>query len=268
MLTVYVISGGTGETAERVARSALAQFEDAPIKLVRRGEIRTAEQVRDIVQQAAQSESIILHTFVSDELRHVMLTEARLHDVDALDVLGSVLDRFSLRLNLAPLERPGRSSQLADARSREIEAVDFAFRHDDGQRVKELDKAEVVLVGVSRAMKTPTTLYLAYRGWFAANVPLIPQVSPPSALLACPSERVFCLVMNPGRLRELRQTRATQTAIPMEPYASPKHISQELQYCERLCLENSWRTIDVTGKSVEEVAREIIALLPKHRKTQ
>ena len=106
------------------------------------------------------------------------------------------------------------------------------------------------------------------RGWFAANVPLIPQVVPPSALLACPSERVFCLTMNPGRLRELRQTRANQTAIPLEPYASPKHISQELQYGERLCLENGWRTIDVTGKSVEEVAREIIALLPKHRRMQ
>lgn len=268
MLSVYVISGGTGETAERVARAALAQFENAPINLVRRGEIRTPQQVHAIVQEAARGESIILHTFVSDDLRHVLLTEARLHAVDAVDVLGPVLDRFSIRLNRTPLERPGRSSQLADARSREIEAVDFAFRHDDGQRAEDLDKAEVVLVGVSRAMKTPTMLYLAYRGWFAANVPLIPQVTPPSTLLKCPSARVFCLVMNPGRLRELRQTRANQTAIPLEPYASPEQISQELQYCQRLCLECGWRTIDVTGKSVEEVAREIIALLPKHRKPQ
>ncbi len=267
MLTVYVISGGTGKTAERVARAALAQFENAPINLVRRDRVRTPEQVRDIVEEATRGESIILHTFVSDDLRHVLLTEARLHDVDAMDVLGPVIDRFSHRLNLTPLERPGRSSQLVDARSREIEAVDFAFRHDDGQHADELDKAEVVLVGVSRAMKTPTMLYLAYRGWFAANVPLIPQVAPPSPLLSCPSERVFCLVMNPGRLRELRHTRANQTAIPLEPYASPKHISQELQYCERLCLEHKWRTIDVTGKSVEEVSREIIALLPKHRMT-
>ena len=263
MLTVYAISGGTGETAERVAHAALAQFENAPTNLVRRGEIRTPEQVRAVVQEAARGESIILHTFVCDELRHVMLTEARLHTVDAMDVLGPVLDRFSVRLNLTPLERPGRSSQLAEAPSREIEAVDFAFRHDDGQRVEELDKAEVILVGVSRTMKTPTMLYLAYRGWFAANVPLIPKIAPPSVLLSYPSTRVFCLVMNPGRLRELRQVRANQTAIPLEPYASREHISQELRYCERLCLSLGWRTIDVTGKSVEEVAREISALLPK-----
>ena len=101
------------QTAERVARSALAQFDNAPTKLLRRGEISTAEQVRDLVQEAAGGESIILHTFVSDELRDVMLTEARMHDVDAMDVLGPVLDRFSTRLNLTPLERPGRSSQLA-----------------------------------------------------------------------------------------------------------------------------------------------------------
>ena len=268
MLTVYAISGGSGETAERVARAALSQFENAPVNLVRRGDIRTAEQVRGVVQEATHDESIILHTFVSDELRHVMITEARLHDVDAMDVLGPVLDRFAVRLNLTPLEKPGRISQLAQAPSREIEAVDFAFRHDDGQRVNELDKAEVILVGISRTMKTPTMLYLAYRGWFAANVPLIPEIAPPSVLMSCPSARVFCLVMDSGRLRELRQVRAEQTAIPLEPYASRERISQELRYCEQLCLRLGWRTIDVTGKSVEEVAREIIALLPKHRRTQ
>lgn len=265
MLTIYAVSGGTGETAERVAYAALAQFENAEATIVRRGEIRTAEEVRAVVREAAGGKSIILHTFVSDELRRVLLTEARLHIVDALDVLGPVLDRFSLLLKLAPLGRPGRSSKMAKAASREIEAVDFAFRHDDGQRVEELKKAEVILVGASRAMKTPTMLYLAYRGWFAANVPLIIEVAPPEALLSCPADRVFCLLMNPDRLRELRQVRANQTAIPLEPYASRERILQELRYCQRLCLTLGWRTIDVTDKSVEEVAREIIALLPKHR---
>lgn len=266
MLTVYAISGGSGKTAERVAHAAISQFENAPTNLIRRGEIRTAEQVRDVVREATGGESIILHTFVSDELRHVLINEARLHNVDAMDVLGPVLDRFSTHLKLTPLAKPGRYSQLAQAPRREIEAVDFAFRHDDGQRVEELDRAEVVLVGVSRAMKTPTMLYLAYRGWFAANVPLMPEVAPPSVLMAYPSARVFCLVMNPGRLRELRQVRASQTAIPLEPYASRERIAQELRYCEQMCLRLGWRTIDVTGKSVEEVAREIIALLPKHRR--
>ena len=99
-------------------------------------------------------------------------------------------------------------------------------------------------------------------------MPIIPEVASPPALLSYPFVRVFCLVMNPDRLRELRRVRTNQAGIPLEPYASQEHILQELRYCERLCLNLGWRTIDVTGKSVEEVAREIIALLPKQRRTQ
>ncbi len=268
MLTVYVATGGRGKTGERVAKAALAQFENAPAKIVVHGRIRTPEEVRAVVEEAQQQDSIILHTFVSEELRHVLLTEARVHNVDSMDVLGPVLDRLSTRLKLTPLGTPGRSSQMAEDQARAIEAVDFAFHHDDGQRVEELHKAEIVLVGVSRTMKTPTMIYLAYRGWFAANVPLMPELAPPRALLALPSARVVCLLMNPGRLRELRLVRAKQASIPVEPYASREHILQELRHCQRLCLSCGWRTVDVTGKSVEEVAREIIALLPDIRAEQ
>jgi len=154
--------------------------------------------------------------------------------------------------------------QLVEARSREIEAVDFAFRHDDGQNIEELDRAEVVLVGVSRSMKTPTMLYLAYRGWFAANVPIVPEIPLPEALEAVPPEQVFGLLMNPARLVELRRVRAVQTGIPEHPYAALEAVRRELHYAGEVCRKHGWREIDVTGKSVEEVGREIIALLPAH----
>jgi [pyruvate, water dikinase]-phosphate phosphotransferase / [pyruvate, water dikinase] kinase len=139
--------------------------------------------------------------------------------------------------------------------------VDFAFHHDDGLNPDELGRAEVVLVGVSRTMKTPTMLYLAYRGWFAANVPLIPGINPPRALASFPSERVFCLTMTSAHLIELRRARAHHEAIPLEPYASIEQIRKEMEYAERQCLKHGWQRIEVTGKSVEEVAREIITLL-------
>ena len=148
---------------------------------------------------------------------------------------------WRLHLRLTPQEKPGLFQQLAEAKSREIEAVAFAFRHDDGQNVEELHRAEVVLVGVSRTMKTPTMLYLAYRGWFAANVPLIPELPLPKPLLALPPERVFCLCMQPEQLRERRHARATIEAIPLEPYASLPQVSKEHQYAERLCERNGWR---------------------------
>lgn len=263
MLTVFIVSDATGKTAERLARAALMQFGDTPVKLARRKTIRTPEQVRAVVREAG-GDAIIVHTLVSNELRHLMLEESRLHGVDSLDALGPMLDRIATHLKLTPQEKPGLFRQLTEARSREIDAVAFAFRHDDGQNAEELDGAEVVLVGASRSMKTPTMLYLAYRGWFAANVPVVLEVPPPSALLSVPSARVFCLLMNARQLQELRRTRASVGAIPTEPYTSLDYIGKELALSRQLCLKHGWRSIQVTGKSVEELSREIIVLLPSH----
>ena len=262
MLTIFVVSDATGETAEWVVRSALIQFQNAPAKLARRGHIRSLEQVWAVVEEAAQCDALLLHTLVSDELRRVMLEECRLRGVDSMDMMGPLLDRLTRHLKSPPQERPGLLRQVVEAKSREIEAVDFTFRHDDGRNVEDLDRAEVVLVGVSRTMKTPTALYLAYRGWFAANVPIVPGVDPPETLLRVPPQRVFCLLMSPGRLLDLRRVRAGQEGIPTDPYASPEHVRAEILYARQLCQRSGWREIEVTSKSVEEVGQEIIHLLP------
>jgi len=266
MLTIYVVSDATGGTAERVIRAALTQFNDAQVELIQLRDVRTPERVGEVVRQAAEAGAMVVHTLVSNELRGVMLEQARLHDVDAMDMLGPLLDRLATHLKLTPQEKPGLFRQLGEARKREIEAVDFAFAHDDGRNADELGRAEVVLVGVSRSMKTPTMLYLAYHGWFAANVPLIPEMPLPKPVLALPAQRVFCLVMSQGRLVELRRARAETEGIPAEPYASPEYVRKELQYARRISLERDWRVIDATGKSVEEVGREIITLLPERKK--
>jgi hypothetical protein len=261
MLTLFVISDATGETVERMARSALVQFEGAEVQVVRRAEITTAEQVRAVLEEAAAGDSIVVYTLVSDDLRRLMLAEARRRGVDCLDVLGPLLERLAIHLRLSSRQKPGLFKQLSEAKTREIRAVAFAFKHDDGQNVEELHRAEVLLVGPSRSMKTPVMLYLAYRGWLAANVPLVPELALPKPLLSVPARRVFCLVLQPEELRRRRLVRATEEAIPREPYASLPQIRKECQYAQWLCREHGWRQIDVTGKAVEEVAREIIALL-------
>ncbi|MBN1888820.1 MAG: kinase/pyrophosphorylase [Thermoflexales bacterium] len=263
-LILFIVSDATGKTAESMLRSALAQFKGAPWELVRRGEINTQQQVHAVVREAAEvGAGLIIHTLVRNNLRGLLLAEARAHGLDSMDLMGPLLDRLTTHLRLMPREKPGLFKQLAEAKSREIEAVEFAFRHDDGQHPEGLKQAELVLTGVSRTMKTPITLYLAYRGWFAANVPLIPKVAPPPELLALPPERVFCLVTSPERLLELRRVRAGQLGTPIEGYASLAHLRQELLYARRLGRDHGWQEIDVTGKSVEEVAGEILALLPK-----
>jgi regulator of PEP synthase PpsR (kinase-PPPase family) len=137
MLTIFIVSDASGETAERVLRSALVQSKPRPAQ--RRGGVLTEEQVRQVVREAARQPSLLLHTLVSDELRRVMLDESRRQGVDSLDLLGPVLERLATHLKLTPQEKPGLFKQLNEARTREIEAVEFAFRHDDGQRPDELE---------------------------------------------------------------------------------------------------------------------------------
>jgi [pyruvate, water dikinase]-phosphate phosphotransferase / [pyruvate, water dikinase] kinase len=261
MLKVFIVSDATGGTAERLVRSAVIQFEDAAVRLARRSRVLTPDQVRAVVQEAAGGDSLIVHTMVSDELRQLILAESRRHDVDCLDILGPMLDRLAVHLGLMSQQKPGLFRQLDEAKTREIEAVAFAFRHDDGLNTQDLHRAEIVLVGVSRSMKTPTMLYLAYRGWFAANVPLIPELPLDGALAAMPAARVFCLTLKSEQLRQRRCARAREEAIPLEPYASLEQIAKENNYAKELCSKYGWRRIDVTGKAVEEVAREIITVL-------
>lgn len=261
MLTILAVSDGTANTVERLVRSTLTQFSNTSVRVVRKTHIRTAEQVRSVVHQAVAQGAVIVHTLVSTEMRRLMHSEAHARGVDATDVMGPLLDRLATRLQLAPQEVPGLFEQLVEAQTRQIDVVEFAFHHDDGQNSDDLARSEVVLVGPSRTMKTPTMLYLAYRGWFTANVPLVAGVELPAGLTAVPPERVFCLMVSPARLLELRKVRAHSEAIPTEFYATQEQVHKDLLLAERLCAIHGWRRTDVTTKSAEEVGQEIIALL-------
>jgi len=264
MLTIFAVSDGTGETAQRMADAAMTQFQNTMFEVVQRGDVLNEEQVRAVVQEAVTSgDAVILHTLVSHQLRHIILEECRLRGVDVFDLMGPVLDRLAGHLHLTPQEKPGllEEMEMHDPLTRQIEAVEFAFQHDDGQNADDLSRAEVVLVGISRSKKTPLMLYMAYRGWFAANVPLIPEIPLPDSVLRVPSRRVFCLFTDPARLLELRRVRARQQNIPEEIYASTEQIRKEMLYAEHACAQHGWQRLDVTGKSVEELCQEIITLL-------
>lgn len=261
-VSIFIVSDATGGTALQVVRSAIVQFEDKNYEIIQRPHVNDAQKVLAIIAEASQKKSIILHTIVSSDLRLLMLQQARIAGVDAMDLMGPVLDRLSVHLCCLPIEEAGLYKHLPEGKTREIAAVEFAFKHDDGRKPEDLASAEIVLVGISRSMKTPTTLYLAYHGWFTANIPLIMEVPPPPELFLIPAGKVFCLVMSESRLLELRQTRVTATKLPKGSYVSPEYISDEISYARKLCRDHDWQLIDTTGKSVEEVAREILALRP------
>jgi regulator of PEP synthase PpsR (kinase-PPPase family) len=265
-VSIFIVSDATGGTALRMVRSALVQFGDMGVELIQHTHVNTPQRVQTVVEEAARKRSLIVHTIVSSDLRNLILQQSRLAGVDAMDLMGPVLDRLSVFLNRAPIEEAGLYKHLAEGKTREIAAVEFAFRHDDGRKPEDLPYAEIVLVGISRSLKTPTTLYLAYHGWFTANVPIILEVPVPNELFSVPHEKVFCLVMAESRLLELRRTRSSSISLPQSSYISPEYVRNEILYAKKLCRDNTWQLIDTTGKSIEEIAREILALMPASEK--
>jgi len=262
MYRVFVVSDGTGVTAEQVLSAALMQFEDAEVEVERRPGVRSGEQVRQVVQEAAQVGAFIVHTLVSDRLREAMVRAGRLHNVEAIDLMGPLLARLSQQLAVSPAEKPGLFRQLNEEYFRRIETVEFALHHDDGLRVRELPQAEIVLVGVSRTFKTPLSIYLAFKGWLVANVPIVLKTKPPSVLFDLPAGRVFGLTIDAVRLADLRRVRQEHLGGATGEYADPDFVRREVEYALSIFRsQREWLVIDVTDKPIEEIASEILALV-------
>lgn len=266
MYHVFVVSDGTGGTAELALSAALTQFTGADVEIERRPLVRTEEQVRQVVQEAAEVGGFIVHTLVSDRLRGVMLRAGRLRNVETIDLMGPLLARLSHQLAVSPAGKPGLFRHLNEEYFRRIETMEFALRHDDGQRAYELPQAELVLVGVSRTFKTPLSVYLSFKGWFVANVPIVLKTKPPSALFDLPPGRVCGLTIDPVRLAELRRVRHDHLGGATGEYADPDFVRREVEYALSIFRSQSgWPVVDVTDKPIEEIAAEILALVGEAR---
>jgi len=258
---VVVASDATGHTAEVVVRAALVQFRGAKVQVHVRSHLRTAGDVRRCVREAHQVGGLIVHTLVSAEMRSIMLTEARAQRVPTIDLLGPLLLRLEDLLALQPLAKPGLFRDLDAEYRRRFEVMDFTVRHDDGQGAEGLLQADLVLVGVSRTSKTPVSMFLAWRGLRVANVPIVHGLPLPEELSRVPVRKVIGLTIKPERLLELRRSRLQQMETPPKfPYADVRQIWTELEYARDLCGRAGWPLVDVTDKSVEEVAAEVLVL--------
>ena len=266
MYHIFAVSDATGTTSERVLRAALSQFDSSQITVARFGGVRTAEQVRDVVHEAELKSGFVVHTFVSEELRRVVLKEGRDHNVTTVDLMGPLLARLAELLSTPPRSEPGLFDPFDPSYLQRIDAIDFTVHHDDGQNAQDLDQAEIVLVGVSRTSKTPLGFYLGYRGWKVANIPIILDLEPPKELFELPKGRVVGLTINPDRLSDLRRVRTERMGTFSMGYADLEHIRRELEYAFQLFEKRrDWPLVDVTTKSIEEAAAEIVVLLGRSK---
>lgn len=258
---IYIVSDGTGRTAEQALNAALAQFGNVKVNLIRKPKVRTEQKVINVIKEAKESGGFIVHTLVTDKLREAMLRNGRKCNVDTIDLMGGLLARLSEEFSVSPAEKPGLFEQLNKTYFRRIETMEFAFHHDDGQRVNELKKAEIVLLGVSRTFKTPLSIYLAFKGWFVANVPIIIGQEIPPILEKVLASNVFCLDTNAHALAELRRTRQSYLGGAVGNYDDIEFVRMELMYARNIFSKNpGWAIINVTNKPIEEIASEILML--------
>lgn len=259
---VFAVSDATGKTCEIVVGAALSQFKTTKIVLETVSNIRSVKQVRHLFQRASRVNGVIIYTMASPKLRHQITEQGRLNGVPTVDILGPLLSRLSDFLEISPMAKPGLFHQLDSDYFQRIEAVDFTIKHDDGQCLSTLGDAEIILMGVSRSSKTPVSIYLSYRGWKVANVPVVLDEALPLELDGIDGKRIIALTINPSRLQTIRSERQIRMhSSQASDYADIDQIRKEVLYGLRLYESRGWSTLDTTYKSIEETATEVMRLI-------
>ena len=258
---LHLVSDSTGETLQSMTKAALVQFEGvAPIEHVWTL-TRTVRQLDDILDSIEKKPGLVLYTLVNAEMRRVLEMGCRKLNVACVSILDPVLAAFSSFLGQEVKQLPGRQHMLDKDYFGRIEALNFTMAHDDGQMPEGLNEAQIVLVGVSRTSKTPTSFYLAHRGYKTANVPIVPDIPLPNELFRLKTPIVVGLTTSPERLSEIRKNRLLSLKETMDTdYVNRDRIKEEVIFARKMCTREGWPLIDVSRRSVEETAAQIITL--------
>jgi [pyruvate, water dikinase]-phosphate phosphotransferase / [pyruvate, water dikinase] kinase len=259
---VYIVSDSIGDTAEFVVKAVASQFNSGDVETRRVSFVENREQIRELFKEASARNAIIAYTLVVPELRQAMEEEALNHKACTADILGSLMGAFSRVTCSEPRLEPGRVRLMDEKYFRRVAAVEFAVKHDDGKEPRGFNKADVVLVGISRTSKTPLSMYLAHQGIMVANLPLVPEVQAPEELFFVPPEKVIGLIIDPQQLRQIRQERIKALGLTDDAnYVAVERIEAELEYARRIMKKIGCTVFDVSNKAVEEVANRIIQLI-------
>jgi len=257
---IFVVSDGTGQTAADTARAAMAQF-SRDWRMRTFPSVRSVRAAERVARLAAESGALVVFTLVNPEVERVLRAACEVARVPLIDLLGPLITKVAQHLQAEPRHKEGVLHGMGADYFRRVEAVEFAVRHDDGANLATLHDADLVLTGVSRTSKTPLSMYLAQRGYKTGNVALVWGLPAPAPLLELNPRKVFGLVVQPERLLEIRRARTrTLGSTPFHDYASPDTIELELREARRLFRNQGWRTVDISGRAVEENASRILEL--------
>ncbi|EJW13074.1 ATP/GTP-binding protein [Rhodovulum sp. PH10] len=265
---LHLISDSTGETLITVARAATAQYIQVSAVEHVYPAVRTGKQLDHVLAEIEQEPGVVLYTLLDEAL--ITRLEATCLDLGlpCLSILGPVLRLFESHLGTESTPKVGAQHVLNAEYFKRIDALNYTMMHDDGQMTDDLERADVVLVGVSRTSKTPTSIYLANRGIKTANVPLVPGVPLPPELPTLKNPLVVGLFATPERIVAIRQNRLLGLKAHNEDdqYIDRDAVTEEIQLSRRMCAKNGWPSIDVTRRSIEETAAAVMALLAERRR--
>jgi len=261
-LHLHLLSDSTGETLENIAKAALAQYDD--VETIRHfwPMVRSEAHLERILQEIAHNPGLVLFTLVSSEMRRALETRCRALGLPAVAPLDPVNDALSNLLGQQAKARPGRQHVLDAAYFARVDAIQFTIAHDDGIGWENWEEADIVLAGVSRTSKTPTSIYLANRGYKTANIPIVPESPPPAKLFELKHPIVVGLTTSADRLIQVRRNRLLSlNQSPETAYVDQESVTREVAFARRMFADNGWPVIDVTRRSIEETAAAIVALI-------
>lgn len=260
-LHLHLLSDSTGETLENIAKAALAQFDGVEIIKHFWPMVRSEKHLNRILSEVADNPGLVIFTIVNRDIRSKLERECRHLGLPSVPALDTVTDALSNMLGQEAKARPGRQHILDAAYFARVEAIQFTIAHDDGVGWENWEEADILLAGVSRTSKTPTSIYLANRGYKTANIPIVPESPPPDSLYHLKNPLVVGLITGASRLVQVRRNRLLSlNQAPETDYVNEEKVKEETQYARRMFADNGWPMIDVTRRSIEESAAAIINL--------
>ena len=260
---VYLVSDSTGETLDRIFLSLKSQFTNFDYEKKEFAFVRTEQQIDKIIKECSSLKSaIILYTIVETKLAKYISNMSEKNNVPCFGILGNLILNFSKLLNQKAIHKPSAQHVLDDDYYKRIEAIQFTMSHDDGKKLDDVSKADIILLGVSRTSKTPTSIYLANRGYKTINIPLVLDQKIPEDLISSKNKVcVIGLVADPERLADIRRNRvAIMKDSKIKEYTSIDFIKDEVSRSKKLFNRYKWPIIDVSRKSVEETAASILKI--------
>lgn len=257
---LHLVSDSTGETLEAIISAALVQFEGVNVSKHYWPLVRSAQQMRRLMDDIKEHPGLVLYTLVNIEIRQALEDSCEEANLPVLSILDPVINLLGSYFGQKASHKPGRQHTMNSEYFERIDALQFTMTHDDGVLVEDIDEADIVLIGVSRSSKTPTSIYLANKGYKTLNIPFVPNCPMPAELDTVKNKFVIGLTTSAERLSQIRTNRLRSINENEDSdYTDQENIVEEIKQCRRFCSQRGWPVIDVTRRSIEESAAAILA---------